>query len=93
MTNAHVGSSFANVMEKEGMSEEVTALAIKRVLARQIQQAMAQQGLTKSAMAQRMNTSRSQHDRLLDSDNVHVQLITLQRAAAVVGRQRRIDLM
>jgi hypothetical protein len=93
MTNAHVGSSFADFLEEEGISEEVTALAIKRVLAWQIQQAMEQQGLTKSAMAQRMNTSRSQLDRLLDPDNVHVQPITLQRATAMAGRQLRINLV
>jgi len=93
MTNPHIGSTFDDFLQEEGLLEEVTAQAIKRVLAWQIQQAMEQQGITKTAMAQRMNTSRSQLDRLLDPDNVHVQLKTLQRAAAVVGRQLRLELV
>lgn len=93
MTNAHIGSSFDDFLQEEGLYEEATARAIKQVLAWQIEQAMAELGLTKSAMARRMNTSRSQLDRLLDPTNVTVQLVTLQRAAAVVGRQLHVELV
>jgi antitoxin HicB len=65
---------------------------VKTVLAWQIQEAMAAQGLSKTAMAKRMNTSRTQLDRLLDPGNTNVQLETLQRAAAAVGRKLHFEL-
>ena len=92
-TNPHIGSSFADFLREEGLQEEVTAYATKRVLAWQLDQAMKAQGLTKVAMAQRMNTSRAQLDRLLDPENDKVQLDTIQRAAAAVGRKLRFELI
>lgn len=92
MKNKHMGSSFEDFLEEEGIYEEATAHAIKRVLAWQIERAMAEQDITKSEMARRMKTSRAQLDRLLDPDNDKVQLDTLQRAAAAVGRSLRLEL-
>ena len=92
MTNPHLGSSFGDFLEEEGIREEVETHAIKRVLAWQIRQEMATQGLSKSAMAKRMKTSRTQLDRLLDPDNDKVQLETMQRAAAAVGRKLYLEL-
>lgn len=92
MTNPHIGSSFDDFLEEEGIREEVTAEAIKRVLAWQLEREMAAGGLTKTAMARRMATSRSQLDRLLDPENPHVELATLQRAATAVGRTLQIEL-
>jgi antitoxin HicB len=92
MTNKHIGSSFEDFLEEEGIREEVTTYAIKEVLAWQIQQAMQAQGLTKSAMARRMNTSRTQLERLLDPGNINVQLETLHRAANAVGRKLVLEL-
>jgi len=92
MTNKHIGSSFDDFLKDEGIHEEATAHAIKRVLAWQIEQAMAEQGITKSEMAKRMKTSRAQLDRLLDPDNDKVQLDTVQRAAAAVGRTLHLEL-
>lgn len=92
MTNKHIGSAFDDFLREEGIYEKVTAHAIKRVIAWQIEQAMKTQGLTKSEMARRMNTSRTQLDRLLDPDNDKVQLDTVQRAAAAVGRTLRLEL-
>lgn len=92
MTNKHIGSSFDDFLKEEGIYEEVTGRAIKRVLAWQIEQAMKAQGLTKSEMAKRMNTSRTQLDRLLDPNNDKVQLDTMQRAAAAVGRKLHLEL-
>jgi antitoxin HicB len=89
----HIGSSFDEFLEEEGFHEEATARAIKRVIAWQIEQAMKAQGLTKSELAKRMNTSRAQLDRLLDPDNDKVQLDTLQRAAVAVGRKLRLELI
>jgi antitoxin HicB len=93
MTNPHVGSSLDDFLAEEGILEEVEAIAIKRVLARQVAEEMQPQGLTKKAMAARMGTSRSALDRLLDPDNSSVTLRTLQRAASTVGRRLRLELV
>lgn len=82
----HSGSSFESFLEEEGIREEVEAVAIKRVLAWQLLQAMQQRKITKKAMAQELHTSRSQLDRLLDPDNVSVSLDTMARAAQVLGK-------
>jgi antitoxin HicB len=88
-----IGSSFDDFLKEEGLYEEVTARAIKRVIARQLGVLMADQGLTKSTLAKRMRTSRAQLDRLLDPDNESVTLDTLTRAAHAVGRQLRMELV
>ena len=90
--NPHIGSAFSDFLKEEGIYEEVTAHAIKRVLAFQIEQAMKDQGITKVEMARRMKTSRAQLDRLLDPENDKVQLDTVQRAAAAVGRKLHMEL-
>lgn len=92
MSSEHIGSSFSEFLDEEGIREDVEIHAIKQVLAWQIQQEMTAQGLSKSAMAQRMRTSRTQLERLLDPDNDRVQLDTMQRAAAAVGRSLRLEL-
>ena len=91
-SNPHIGSSFESFLDEEGILEDCTAVTIKRVLARQIERAMQERGLTKSAMAKAMRTSRPQLDRLLDPANPSVTLDTLQRAAAAVGRKLRLEL-
>jgi transcriptional regulator with XRE-family HTH domain len=87
-----VGSSFDDFLKEEGIYEEVTDAAVKRVLAWQIEQSRRAQGLSKSALAKRMNTSRSQVERLLDPTNTQVQLDTLQRAAEALGRKLVVEL-
>jgi predicted XRE-type DNA-binding protein len=93
MTNAPIGSSFDDFLRKEGIYEEVTAAAIKEVLAWQIDQSRREQGLSKKALAERMHTSRSQVERLLDPANVKIQLDTLQRAAEALGRTLEVRLV
>ena len=93
MNKTHFGSSFDSFLEEEGTLEETTEVAIKRVLAWQIAEAMKQRDLTKTEMAKRMKTSRSQLDRLLDPQQTHVKLHTMQRAAAVVGKRLQIELV
>lgn len=93
MDKKNLGSSFEAFLREEGTYEETTARAIKRVLARQITQAMKDQGLSKSAMARRMETSRPALERLLDPENQAVTLNTLAKAARAVGRQIRLDLV
>jgi antitoxin HicB len=88
-----VGSPFDDFLKAEAIYEEVTARAIKRVIARQLGALMQDQGLTKSALAKRMRTSRTQLDRLLDPENESVTLATLTRAAHAVGRQLRMELV
>lgn len=88
-----VGSSFDKFLKDEGIYEEVTGRAIKRVIARQLDALMQHQGLTKTSLAKRMKTSRAQLDRLLDPDNESVTLGTLTRAAQAVGRQLRMELV
>ena len=81
------GSTFDNFFEQEGIREEVEAVAIKRVLAWQLEQAMRQQQKTKQAMAKQLHTSRSQLDRLLDPQNISVTLDTITRAARALGKR------
>jgi antitoxin HicB len=77
---------------KDGTRAEFQAIAIKEVLAWQIEQAMKAQGLSRKRMAERMGTSRSQISRLLDPRDGNVTLATLQRAAVMLGRTVRLEL-
>lgn len=92
MSDPHVGSTFDSFLEAEGLLEEVHNVATKHVLAWQIERAMQDQRLTKTAMAKRMNTSRAQLDRLLDPANMKVQIDTIEKAAHAVGRRLVIEL-
>jgi antitoxin HicB len=93
MKKGRIGSSLDEFLKDEGIYEEVTARAIKRVIARQLDALMQAQGLTKTDLAKRMKTSRAQLDRLLDPDNESVTLGTLARAAQAVGRHLRMELV
>ena len=84
--NPHSGSSFDAFLKEEGMFEEVQAKALKRALAEQIEDSMLAANMSKVRMAQLMATSRSQLDRVLDPDNLSVQLDTLMKAAHAVGK-------
>jgi antitoxin HicB len=85
-SNPHRGSNFDDLLKEDGIYEEVQARALKRVLAEQLDDAMQAGKLSKVAMAQRMATSRSQLDRVLDPANLSVQLDTLIKAANAVGK-------
>ncbi|MGB8682882.1 MAG: helix-turn-helix domain-containing protein [Candidatus Binatus sp.] len=93
MKKKHIGSSFDSWLREEGIYEEVTASAIKRVLARQVEAAMKERQFSKAEMARRMRTSRAALDRLLDPGYDAVTLSTLRKAAAAVGRQLRLELV
>ena len=92
MGKRNIGTSFDDFLEEEGLLEDATAVAVKRVIAFQLSEAMTAQGLTKTAMAQRMGTSRAALDRLLDPDNSSVTLQTLQSAARALGGRVKIEL-
>jgi hypothetical protein len=88
-----IGSSFSAFMKDEGLDQEASAVAIKRVLAWQLENAMAKEGVTKNEMARRMRTSRSQLERILDPDNDKIQLDTVFKAARVLGREVKLELV
>ena len=89
-TNPHFGSNFDDFLKDEGIFDEVHAKALKRALSEQLEDSMVSAKLTKVAMAEKMATSRSQLDRVLDPDNLSVQLDTLIRAARAVGKDVEI---
>jgi antitoxin HicB len=80
-------------LKEEGKLEEFEAVAIKEVLAWQIAEAMKTQNISRKRLAERMGTSRSQVGRLLDPKDGNVTLATLQRAAKIVGRTLRLELV
>ena len=86
----HSGSTFDSFLDEEGIRGEVEAVAVKRVLAWQLERAMQKQHKTKQAMARELHTSRSQLDRLLDPTNVPVSLDTITRATQVLGKRLTI---
>ena len=89
----HVGSDFDDFLKEEGLLEEAERVAIKRVIAYQVDQFMLNQGLSKTEMARRMHTSRASLDRLLDPENGSVTLQTLERAARALGRRLHVALV
>ena len=90
--NKHIGSSFDDLLEETGELAEVSAVAIKRVIAWEIAEKMKAENLSKTKMAELMETSRSALDRLLDPSNTSVTLHTLDSAARAVGKSLRIEL-
>src|SRR5712691_4892908 len=86
-------STLDELLKNEGKLEEFEAVAIKEVLAWQITEAMRAQKLSRKRLAERMNTSRSQISRLLDPRDGNVTLATLQRAAKIVGRTLKLELV
>jgi len=92
MSRKHMGSSIDDFMKQEGILEESQAQAIKEVVAWQLAEAMKRRKISKSRMATMLKTSRSQVDRLLDSRD-DITLLSLQRAAAMVGKRVSIELI
>ena len=90
--NPRVGSFFDDFLAEEGLLEACEEQAVKELLAEQIKRAMQEKGLTRTAMAARMQTSRAALNRLLDPSNSSVTLHTLQKAATVCGKRLRLEL-
>jgi predicted XRE-type DNA-binding protein len=86
-------TTLDNFLKEEGKLEEFEAIAVKEVLAWQIAEAMKAQNLSRKRLAERMRTSRSQISRLLDPKDGNVTINTLQRAAKIVGRTLRLELV
>lgn len=89
--NQYSGSDFDDFLTEEGILDEVSARAYKRLLALQLQDIMEATQLTKTELAERMQTSRSQLDRLLDPDNTAVTLDSLDRLARAVGKRLVVE--
>lgn len=89
--NPYTGSSLDDFLEEEGILEEVSTRALKRLLALQLEEIMAESQMTKSALAERLQTSRSQVDRLLDPDNTAITIESLEKLARALGKQLRVE--
>lgn len=88
----HIGSTLDDFLSQEGVLEDVSARAIKRVIAWQLAEAMKNQGLTKTVMAERMHTSRSMLNRLLNETDTGMTIETLSRAAQALGYRVKVEL-
>ena len=91
--NPHIGSTLDSFLKEEGVYDDIVALVIKEKIAFQLKQRMAAKKISVNGMAKAMNTSRTQINRLLDPNNGNVTLATLQKAAAIVGRAVRLELV
>lgn len=88
----HIGSDFEDFLRDEGRLDEATAIAIKRVLAWEFQQAMEKANVTQAEMARRMKTSRAVIRRLLDQNDSSITLSTISKAATALGKNIRLKL-
>ena len=94
MKNKHLGSKFDDFLKEENLYDETQAAAIKRVIAFQIKKAMDKKQISKKEMSERMGTkSRTHIDRLLDPNNRSVTLLTLEKAARVLGKRLQVKLV
>ena len=93
MADNNIGSSLDDMLREEGVLEVFQAKAVKEVIAWQLEQAMKERNLSKRKLATMMHTSRSQVDRVLDPTDGNVTLETLQRAAEILGRKVRVELI
>jgi hypothetical protein len=91
--NRRIGPSFDKFLEDEGILEVTTEVAVKRILAWQVAQAMKRKHISKIKMAKKMGTSRSLLDRFLDPNDTSVTLMTMSRAANAVGKNITISLV
>lgn len=91
--NKHIGSNFDDFLSDDGLIEEVSAAALKRVIAWQLAQAMKAQKVSKRALAERMHTSRTAVDRALDQNDAGMTLATLASAARALGQRVEVRLL
>lgn len=88
-----MGSSFDEFLQEEGMLAQAEAVAIKRVIAFQLEETMTKEHISKTEMAKRMNTSRSAINRLLDPLNTSITLATIESAVAAMGKRVQIQVV
>lgn len=93
MAKQHIGGCFDDFLEQEGQLEGANLVAVKRVIAWQIEQAMKKDNLTKTELAARMRTSRAALNRLLDEKDTSLTLTTLAGVAKALGKELRVELV
>jgi predicted XRE-type DNA-binding protein len=93
LNKKHIGSSLESFLEEEGLLEAATTSAVKRVVAWQLAEAMKTKRMTKKRLAELMRTSRAQVDRILDPEKGNITIESLHRAAALLGRRVRLELV
>jgi DNA-binding Xre family transcriptional regulator len=89
MNNSAIGSSFESFLEEE----DVETNAVKRVIALQMQESLNREHLTKTELAARLETSRAAIERLLDPYNASITLLTLKKAASIMGKIIKLELV
>jgi len=93
MKNSSIGSSFDDFLAEEGIAEVVETGAVKKLISFQLLETIKKENLTKTELAHRLETSRAAVDRLLDPENESVTLQTLTKAAAVLGKKLKLELI
>ena len=93
MNNKTIGSSFDDFLEEVEIKEAVEAGAIKKLISFQLLEIIKKENLTKTELAHRLDTSRAAIDRLLDPENESVTLLTLTKAASVLGKKLKLELV
>ena len=93
MKNKNIGTDYSDFLKEDGIYEEVNDIAIKRVIAYQLEQEMKAQNITKTKMAEMMNTSRAVVNRLLNPDNSSLTLSTLESATHALGKRLNISIV
>jgi predicted XRE-type DNA-binding protein len=93
MNNSAIGSSFESFLAEEDIKEDVETIAVKRVIALQMQESLKREHLTKTELAARLETSRAAIDRLLDPNNDAIPLLTLKKAASMMGKKIKLELV
>lgn len=93
MKRKNIGSSFEDFLREERIQEEVNLAAVKAVIARNLKDHMKRNAITQTDMAKQLKTSRSGLERLLDPENYSVTLLTLNRAATILGKKVTINLV
>lgn len=93
LNKKYLGASLDDFLAEQGLLEEATATAVKRVIAWQIESEMKARKLTKTALASKMHTSRAAVNRLLDAEDTSLTLTTLAGAAAALGKKIRFELV
>ncbi|MBT2373670.1 XRE family transcriptional regulator [Pseudomonas fluorescens] len=91
--NNPIGSDFDDFLDEQGLIEEVSAAALKRVIAWQLAEAMKAQRISKKVLAERMHTSRTAVDRALDQNDAGMTLTTLASAARALGQRVEVRLV
>jgi antitoxin HicB len=93
MKNRAIGGSFDDFLTEEGLADEVESGAIKKIIAYQLQETIKKERISKTALAARLETSRAAVDRLLDPENESITLLSLKKAANVLGKKLRLELV